>query len=168
MKDFLQNIEFPEFSKDNKLNASNVLMNNEKIIPDDLVGATVLAILYTNNEKELLELFEKESDLSEDLIYGAKAAANIMKMNNIYYRGKHFLGKEYEAQAARLRMVIYKKHGIDRKYFEFISLAVSFINGCEFCVKSHSALLEKEGMKKEQIHEALRIAAIFNTLKFKY
>lgn len=168
MKDFLKNIEFPEFAKDNKLNASSILMNNEKLIPDDLVGATVLAILYTNNEKELLDLFEKESGLSEDLIYGAKAAANIMKMNNIYYRGKHFLGDDYSNQNAKLRMGIYTKHGIDKKYFEFISLAVSFINGCEFCVVSHSKLLEKEGMKKEQIHEALRIAGIFNTLRFKY
>ena len=48
-------------------------------------------------------------------------------------------------------------------FFEFISLAVSFINGCEFCVKSHSQILEKSGMSKEQIHESLRIAAIINS-----
>ena len=170
MKDFLKNIEFPEFAKDNKLNASNILMNNEILIEKDLVAATVIAILYTNNEKELVDMFVESAkeELTEELINGAKAAANIMKMNNIYYRGKHYLDSDYNEIGAKLRMNIYTKHGINKKYFEFISLAVSFITGCEFCVKSHSKLLEKEGMSKEQIHEALRIASIFNTIKLSY
>lgn len=170
MKDFLKHIEFPEFAKDNKLNMSNLLMNNEKLIEKDLVAATIVAILYTNKEKELLKKFieSAEEELTEDLINGAKAASNIMKMNNIYYRGKHFIGNDYSNVAAKLRMNIYTKHKISKKHFEFISLAVSFINGCEFCVKSHSSLLENEGLSKEQIHESLRIAAIVNTLQLEY
>jgi len=168
MKNFLNNIEFPEFAKDNKLNISTLLMNNEKVVPDDLMAATIASVLYTNKEDKLLDLFLNEANLTEELIFAAKAAANIMKMNNIYYRGKHFLGNDYEDQQAKLRMGIYTKHGIDKKYFEFISLAVSFVNGCEFCVKSHSKLLEKEGMSKVQVHEALRIASIINTLRLNY
>jgi alkyl hydroperoxide reductase subunit D len=168
MKKFLKHIDFPDYVKDNKLNMSNVLMNNSKLIELDLVKATIVAILYTKKEDKLLSIFIEESEISEDLILGAKAAANIMSMNNIYYRGKHHIGEEYSYIPANLRMNIYTKHGIDKKYFEFISLSVSFINNCEFCIKSHSALLEKEGFSKEQVHEALRIAAIFNTVREKY
>jgi len=170
MKDFLNTIEFPEFAKDNKLNASNVLMNNNQLIDKELVAGTILAIFYAKNENVLADNFIEAADdiLDETLINGSKAAANIMNMNNIFYRGKHYLGKDYEKVAANLRMNIYTKHGIDKKYFEFMSLAVSFINGCEFCVKSHAALLKKEGMSEEQVHEALRIASIFNTIREKY
>tara|TARA_B100000700_G_scaffold69353_2_gene76919 strand:+ start:28997 stop:29509 length:513 start_codon:yes stop_codon:yes gene_type:complete len=170
MKNFLNTIEFPEFAKDNKLNASNILMNNNKLIDDELVAGTILAIFYSKNENVLASNFIESAGeiLSDSLINGAKAAANIMNMNNIFYRGKHYLGKNYEKVAANLRMNIYTKHGIDKKYFEFMSLAVSFINGCEFCVKSHAMLLRKEGMNEEQIHEALRIAAIFNTIRESY
>lgn len=167
MQDFNKAIEFPEFAKDNKLNLSNLLMNNNNLIPNDMVAGTIISILYAKKEYNLLDKFIQSLnfELDEKIIEGAKAAANIMMMNNIFYRGKHYLGKDYEKVPANLRMNIYTKHGIDKKYFEFFSLAVSFINGCEYCVKSHAFLLEKEGMTKEQIHESLRIAAILNTIR---
>jgi alkyl hydroperoxide reductase subunit D len=169
MKDFTNELNFIEETKDNKLNLSNVLRNTGGLIPSDLVAATIVGILYAK-DSPLLESFidSAKEELTEELIKGAKAAGNIMNMNNIYYRGKHYLGDNYNNVQAGLRMGIYTKHGIDKKYFEFISLAVSFINGCEFCVASHASLLEKEGMSKEQIHEALRIAAIVNTLRKNY
>ena len=63
MKNFLKHIEFPDYAKDNKLNASNILMNNAKLIDEDLVKATVYAVLYTNKEFELLSIFEEESEI---------------------------------------------------------------------------------------------------------
>tara|TARA_B100002019_G_scaffold242700_1_gene219083 strand:+ start:831 stop:1343 length:513 start_codon:yes stop_codon:yes gene_type:complete len=170
MQDFNKKLNFPEFAKDNKLNLSNLLMNNNQLIPNDMVAGTIISVLYSKEKYSLIEKFIEsiDFDMDEKIINGAKAASNIMAMNNIFYRGKHYLGSDYEKVAASLRMNIYTKHGIDKKYFEFFSLAVSFINGCEFCVKSHSKLLEKEGMSKEQIHEALRIASIINTIREDY
>lgn len=170
MKNFLEKIEFPEYVKDNKVNASNVLINNEKILNDEQVAGIILAIFYVKNEMKLVDLFEKEIKeiISEDMIFGSKAAANIMNMNNIYYRGKHYLGNDYKDQQAKLRMTIYAKHKISKIDFELISLAVSFINGCEYCVQSHAKMLENDGVSKEVIHESLRIASIFNTIREKY
>lgn len=166
MKNFLKNIEFDEYSKDSKINASNILMNTNKVIPDDLVAATVLSIFLVNKNEKLYKKFIEENNetLTDSLVFGVNAAVKIMNMNNVYYRGKHILDDSYKNIKANLRMNIYGNHGIDNKYFEFISLAISFINNCEFCIKSHAKLLEKEGMKKEQIHEALRIASIFNNI----
>lgn len=166
MRDFAKEINFKEYQKDNQINVSNVLGNASKIINDDLVAATALSILILNDKKELAEKLIQHSNglLTEELVFGVNAAVNVMKMNNVYYRGKHLLGSEYAQLQPQLRMSIYTKHGIDEKYFEFIALAVSFVNNCEYCIKSHAHILKKKGMTVEQIHEALRIAAIFNTI----
>lgn len=170
MKKIIETIDFPEYALDSKLNASNILMNMDKVLSDKTVAGIVIAVLYSKNELNLLDKFiDLNSDiLDEDLIFAAKASATIMAMNNIYYRGKHFLGEGYKDQAAKLRMNVYQKHKVDKKDFELFSLAVSFINGCEFCVESHASLLEKDGVSKDMIHQSLRIAAIFNTIKEKY
>lgn len=165
MKEFLNNFTFETYNKDTKLNLSSVLMNNANIIETKLVAATVYGILFAKNHPMAEKFLEAASEhFDEDLIEGVRGAATIMNMNNVYYRGKHILGNDYAKINASLRMQFYTNHKIDKKYFEFVSLAVSFVNNCEFCIKSHAHLLQKEGMTKEQIHEALRIAAIVNTL----
>lgn len=169
MKEFLNKVSFEDFVKDSKINASNILANRDNLIPNDLVAATVLGVLYAKNSDLVDDFIEAAKEyLDDDLISGAKAAANIMNMNNVYYRGKEILGKDFEHVNPGLRMNIYTNHGIKKEYFEFISLAVSFINNCEFCIQSHSNLLIKNGMTNEQIHEALRISAIFNTIRRAY
>ena len=165
MKEFLNNFTFEAYNKDTKLNMSSVLMNNSNVIPTDLVAATVYGILFAKKHPLAETFLETASEhFTPELIEGVRGAATIMNMNNVYYRGKHILGDNYEKINPSLRMQFYMNHKIDKKYFEFVSLAVSFVNNCEFCVKSHAHLLEKEGMSKEQIHEALRIGAIVNTL----
>jgi alkyl hydroperoxide reductase subunit D len=44
--------------------------------------------------------------------------------------------------------------------FELMSLAVSAVNGCEQCVKSHEASLTGLGATEEQIWDAVRIASV--------
>jgi len=43
--------------------------------------------------------------------------------------------------------------------FELFSLAVSAINGCETCVKSHEAVVVEGGLTEDQVHDAVRLAA---------
>jgi alkyl hydroperoxide reductase subunit D len=50
--------------------------------------------------------------------------------------------------------------GIDKAEFELYSLAVSTINGCEFCVRSHERILREAGYSREGVQSAARIAAV--------
>ena len=91
---------------------------------------------------------------------GAKAAAAIMGMNNIYYRFLHLVEDgEYQTMPARLRMNVIANHGIDKLDFELISLAVSAVNGCGLCVTSHEKKLRSHDVSREAIQSAVRIAA---------
>ncbi len=88
-----------------------------------------------------------------------------MGMNNVYYRFVHFAGQqEYGSLPARLRMNIIGNPGVDKSDFELYSLAVSAINGCELCVKSHEATLRKHDVPKEAVQSAARIAAVVNAV----
>ena len=49
---------------------------------------------------------------------------------------------------------------IDKATFELLSLAVSAINGCEMCVKSHDQAVKHAGLTDDHVHEAVRIAAV--------
>jgi alkyl hydroperoxide reductase subunit D len=94
----------------------------------------------------------------------ARSAAAIMAMNNVYYRSKHQLADAgvagYDDIPARLRMqVIGTSGGVDKADFEYWCFAVSAVNGCGQCLASHEHVLREAGVSKEQIHEALRIAA---------
>ena len=44
--------------------------------------------------------------------------------------------------------------------FELFCLAVSAINGCETCVKSHEKVVVGGGLSEDQVHDAVRIAAV--------
>jgi len=44
--------------------------------------------------------------------------------------------------------------------FELFCLAVSAINGCEMCIRSHEAVVIEGGLTEDQVHDAVRIAAV--------
>ena len=43
--------------------------------------------------------------------------------------------------------------------FELFCLAVSAINACEMCMRSHEDVVIKGGLTEEQVHDAIRLAA---------
>ena len=91
---------------------------------------------------------------------GARAAAAIMAMNNVYYRFLHLVeDPEYGHMPARLRMNVIGNPGIDKVDFELVSLAVSAINGCGTCVASHERQVRQHGLSREAVQSAVRIAA---------
>jgi AhpD family alkylhydroperoxidase len=51
---------------------------------------------------------------------------------------------------------------LDARTREIIALAVSATNGCEYCVNSHTAALQKLGMTAEARAEVLSIVGLFN------
>lgn len=93
----------------------------------------------------------------------AVAVASLMAMNNVYYRFRHMVGKQtYSDKPARLRMTRLARPATSKADFELASLAVSAINGCEMCVRSHEAAVLHNGLSEEHVHDAVRIAATVN------
>jgi alkyl hydroperoxide reductase subunit D len=43
--------------------------------------------------------------------------------------------------------------------FELMCLAVSAINGCESCIRSHEHAVVEGGLTEDHVHDAVRIAA---------
>jgi alkyl hydroperoxide reductase subunit D len=95
------------------------------------------------------------------VVEDAIAAAALMAMTNVYYRFRHLVGKpSYAEMPARLRMNRLANPATNKLDFELFALAVSAVNGCETCVKAHERVLVSGGMTEEQIHDAVRLAAV--------
>ena len=153
----------PQAAKDIKLNLKN-LFKPSALSPQQAYG-TALACAYNEGDRELATAIHEDGAatgaLTEETVEDAKAAAALMSMNNVYYRFRHMIGKEiYSQLPARLRMQRLMKPVTDKATFELFSIAVSAINGCEMCIRSHEKVLTQHGVSEEAIHEAVRIAAI--------
>jgi len=55
-----------------------------------------------------------------------------------------------------------RKPALDATTREIIALVVSATNGCAYCVNSHTAALQKQGLSTEALGEALAVAGLFN------
>jgi len=155
---------FPEAAKDAKLNLKSVTQT-QFLSPIQAWG-TALACAYNEGRQELVGalLADGAEVLDQGVIDDARAAAALMSMNNVYYRFRHMVDKPiYTSFSARLRMTWIARPATDRATFELFCLAVSAINGCEMCIRSHEGVLTQHGVKEEAIHEAVRIAAVIRS-----
>ena len=92
------------------------------------------------------------------------ACASLLSANNVLYRFRHFVNKEkYNEIPARIKMNIMARPVSGKELFELISLAVSAVNGCEMCVKSHEQSLIELGTREERVFEAVRLAAVITS-----
>jgi lipoyl-dependent peroxiredoxin subunit D len=159
----------PAYAKDLKLNLGSVI--GSSTMPEQRLWGTVLAAaIASRNAAVLRELDSDARDhLSAEAYDAAKAAAAIMAMNNIYYRGKHLLRDSgisgYDELPAKLRMqVIGSSGGVEKADFEYWAFAVSAVNGCGQCLASHEVVLREAGLSREEIHDALRIAGVVHAV----
>lgn len=125
--------------------------------------------LAVNANNTLLKQFFKgnaqEEGASAEEIAEAVGCASLLSANNVFYRFRHFLNKEkYNEIPARIKMNIMGRPISGKEFFELISLAVSAVNGCEMCVKSHEHSLIELGSKEERIFEAVRLAAVITSV----
>ena len=103
------------------------------------------------------------AEVDAAVVDDALAAAALMAMNNVYYRFRHMVGKPaYGEKPARLRMNRLVKPATNKVDFELFSLAVSAVNGCELCVRSHEQVVTAGGVTEDQVHDAVRVAAVVN------
>jgi alkyl hydroperoxide reductase subunit D len=156
----------PDYAKDLRLNLDSVL--SESGAPGlgaKQIAVVALASAIAARHAPLVEAIrERAADvLDPGEIDGARAAAAIMAMNNIYYRFTHLVGnEEYAKMRAGLRMNVMANPGIPKVDFELASLAVSAINGCGMCMDSHEKTLVKHEVAAQAIQSAVRIAAVIH------
>ena len=152
----------PEYAKDLRLNLGSVLRQTE--LSERQTWGTALACAMACRNARLLEAMELEASkyLDDPALAAAKTAAALMGMNNVFYRFRHLAGERYSALPARLRMQAIRTHGANALDFELWCLAVSAVNGCEVCVKSHEQAVREKGLTEGVVLAAVRIAAVLH------
>ena len=155
-----------DYAKDIKLNLSSVLRVDPAsgLSQEQIAGIALASAYATQNQHVISAIYnEAQSYLDETGLNGAKAAATIMGMNNIYYRFIHLVeDSEYGKMPAGLRMNIIANPGVDKLDFELYSLAVSALNGCGMCMDSHVKQVEKAGASKAGVQHSVKIASVIN------
>jgi alkyl hydroperoxide reductase subunit D len=123
-----------------------------------------LSIAVNNNNTILTQFFEKQAlakEATAEEIAEAVGCASLLALNNVFYRFRHFTGKEkYTQIPARVRMQLMSSPVTGKEFFELMSIAVSAVNGCEMCVNAHENSILALGATEERIFDAVRIASI--------
>ena len=150
----------PEAARDLRLNLQSVLAEST-LSPAQRWGTAVAAAVASRNAR-LRDAVIAEARVEADpaAVDDGIAAAALMGMNNVYYRFRHLIGREvYSEKPARLRMNRIAKPAGPKVDFELFCLAVSAINGCETCVRSHEANVVEQGLTVDHVVDAVRIAS---------
>ena len=150
----------PDAARDVKLNLQAVLQPGV-LTPAQRWGVALATAYAARNEKlRDAVLAAARTEVTEAVIEDAKAAAALMAMNNVFYRFRHMIGKaSYESRAARLRMNRLVQPTTSKVDLELFSLAVSAVNGCEACVRSHEKVVIDGGLTEDHVMDAVRIAS---------
>lgn len=150
--------QIPDYAKDIKLNLTS--MANDETLSEQQLWGTFLSSAIATGNAELIQNIEEDArqHLDNSAIKAAKSAAAIMAMNNVYYKFTGYMD-DYRGLPPKLRMNVIANPGVDKVDFELWSLAVSAINGCQYCVMAHEKQLRDEGISQEQIQTSIRVAA---------
>jgi alkyl hydroperoxide reductase subunit D len=158
----------PDYAKDLRLNIDSVLSESGAPgLSHKQIAIIAFASAIASRHEPLTEAIavQAASVLTPTELDGARAAAAIMAMNNIYYRFTHLVeDREYETLRASLRMNVMANPGCGKIDFELASLAVSAINGCGKCVDSHEKTLRKHEVPALAIQSAVRIASVIHAV----
>jgi alkyl hydroperoxide reductase subunit D len=151
----------PEPARDIKLNLGSVL-GPGALTPAQRWGVAIATAAAARSAplRDAL-IADAAAEVEPAVVDDALAAAALMAMNNVYYRFRHMVGKPaYSEKPARLRMQRLVKPATSKLDFELFSLAVSAVNGCEMCVRSHEQVVTSGGLSEDAVHDAVRIAAV--------
>ncbi|HEX7417610.1 MAG TPA: carboxymuconolactone decarboxylase family protein [Steroidobacteraceae bacterium] len=158
----------PPYAADLGLNLGAVLTPaGAPALTEKQIWSVALAAAIAARNVEFAQRIEAlaRAHLDEAYVTAARAAAAIMGMNNVYYRFLHLVeDPQYGTMPARLRMNVIGRPGIEKTDFELLALAVSAINGCGTCIVSHERTLRAQGLPREAIQSAVRIAATVNAV----
>lgn len=155
------------YIKDLKINTGNVLNNTQHLTRKE---ALLLALGVAVNDKVvfLQEAFTglaKDAGATEAEIAEMIACTSLMATNNVFYRFRHFMQKEYyTATPAGIKMSIMMNPVLGKEFFELASLVISSINGCEMCVTSHEQSVLQHGSSEAKVLEAVKLGAVIKGL----
>ena len=151
---------------DLKLNFKNSFESDH--LSNKEIGLLGVALAVNASNRVLKQFFTTNAaaeGATEGEIAEAVACASLLSANNVLYRFRHFVNKEkYNEIPARIKMNIMARPAGGKEFFELMSLAVSAVNGCEMCVKSHENSLIELGSKEERIFESIRLAGVITSL----
>jgi len=150
------------YVRDLKLNLTSTFTSAH--LSEKECALVALSIAVNNNNKVLTEFFDKlslEKGATAEDVAEAVGCASLLALNNVFYRFRHFTGKEkYTQIPARVRMQLMSSPVTGKEFFELMSLAVSAVNGCEMCVNAHEKSILGLGATEERVFDAVRIASI--------
>ncbi len=155
--------QLPDEAKDLRLNAQKVLGGES--LPEDLTWGTALAAALFTRQRELAAAVAADaaSRAGEGILGDARAAAALMGMNTMYYRFRHLMESEqYSGRPANLRMMRMKQPATSAANFELFSLACAALAGCQLCIKAHEKAVLSGGLTHDNVHDAVRIAAVIH------
>jgi len=158
--------KIPDFAKDVKLNLSSLIMNSD--FDEKLVYGCAYASSLALDDDKISKVFEEECKIrfNDEFIESVKSTVVIMTLNNVWYKYRDAMqNSEMKMAPQRMRVNVMANHaGLDKILFESISLCVSTINGCTFCIKAHSDLLLENNKKKEYVLNLGRIPSVISAL----
>jgi alkyl hydroperoxide reductase subunit D len=151
----------PEAAKDIRLNLQSVMDGGALSEAQRWGVAAACAIAARNERLKEAVVTDAREKAGEAVVEDARAAAALMAMNNVYYRFRHLIGKpSYASKPARLRMQRIAQPLTGKADFELLCLAVSALNGCEACLRSHEQVVLEGGLSEDHVNDAVRIAAV--------
>ncbi|GAB4022735.1 carboxymuconolactone decarboxylase family protein [Spirosoma koreense] len=155
------------YLRDLKINVGNVLNSSQTLSKKE---ALLLALAVAVNEKyqpliDSLTAAAKQESTSEVEISETIACTSLLSTNNVFYRFRHFVGKDYYQQTQPgIRMSIMMNPALGKEFFELMSLVVSAVNGCELCVRSHEESVLKHGASEARVFDAIRLGSVIKGL----
>lgn len=153
-------------ARDLKLNLKRIL-SESALTPNE----AMLALLATSTSvgHDIMAAHAREElaklGYSSEQIQEAAESAAMMAMLNTYYRFKHMIDNEADYRSAGLRMTALAKPALGKETFEMLAFAVSVLNGCETCVRSHERVLREGGLSADKVHDLARLASVVKALK---
>lgn len=154
------------YLRDLRINFSNSI--NSETFSAKEIALLGLSVASLDKNVILINFFEKKAraaSISEEEIAEAYSCASIMTLNNIFYRFKHYVPKDYYSQTpAGIKMSILGNPKMGKELFELISLCISAVNGCEACVKSHENSVLAHGASEAKVYEAIRFAGVVKSM----
>lgn len=163
--DLLVNAE-TKYVRDLRINLKNAI-NVESLSRKEAYAIALCVAVNEKNDtlkKSFSKILEEEGAAKEE-IAEVYSCASLLAVNNVFYRFRHFMGKEsYNTTPARVKMNIMMNPVMGKEFFELMSLVVSAVNGCEMCVKAHEDSLIKMGSNETRIFDAVRIGAVVRGL----
>ena len=91
-----------------------------------------------------------------------KATKKIDRVPNIW-RALATHPEHLELCWTRLKAIM-RPGKVDALTKEIIALAVSATNGCDYCINSHTAAVQKLGLDDEGLGEVLSVVGLFNSM----